>query len=52
MISKWNASGKQALEYCKLDDLGFIGPKFTWTRKRTRGTIVRCRLDRVLVNEA
>ena len=31
-------------------DLGFSGPKFTWTNKREVGGLIQCRLDRVWAN--
>ena len=41
---------KLALEDCSLGDLGFIGPKFTWTNKRMDGGLTLVRLDRVVAN--
>lgn len=35
---------------CELSDLGFIGPKFTWTNMRSSGGLIQEILDRVLVN--
>lgn len=34
-----------------LQDLGFVGPKFTWCNRRDDGNIIRARLDRALANE-
>ena len=31
-------------------DLGFSGPKFTWSNKREIGDLIQCRLDRCWVN--
>uniref|UniRef100_A0A2N9FFZ0 Uncharacterized protein n=1 Tax=Fagus sylvatica TaxID=28930 RepID=A0A2N9FFZ0_FAGSY len=39
-----------ALTYCTLLDLGFIGPLFTWTNCRVNGDLVRVRLDRGVAN--
>ena len=36
--------------YCKLTDMGYHGPGFTWCNKREEGLICK-KLDRVLVNE-
>ena len=35
---------------CQMLDLGFSGPKFTWTNKRDLGGLIQCRLDRVWAN--
>ena len=35
---------------CQMMDLGFSGPKFTWTNKREVGGLIQCRLDRVWAN--
>ncbi|XP_050242398.1 uncharacterized protein LOC126691394 [Quercus robur] len=35
---------------CQMMDLGFSGPKFTWTYKRELGGLIQCRLDRVWAN--
>jgi exonuclease III len=42
---------RSALEECNLGDLGFIGPKFTWTNKRIDGGLTLVRLDRAVANE-
>ena len=39
------------LDKCNLLDLGFNGPRFTWTNKRQDGLVME-RLDRVLCNPA
>ena len=31
-------------------DLGYFGPKFTWSNKRELGNLIQCRLDRCWVN--
>jgi hypothetical protein len=41
---------RQCLEDCDLVDLGFIGPKYTWTNKQDVETNVRVRLDRAVAN--
>ena len=33
-------------DHCNLLDLGFSGPKFTWTNKRDIGNLIQERLDR------
>ena len=35
---------------CQMMDLGFSGPKFSWTNKRELGGLIQCRLDRVWAN--
>ena len=35
------------MDYCNLFDLGFTGPKFTWTNKRDFPGLIEGRLDRV-----
>jgi endonuclease/exonuclease/phosphatase family metal-dependent hydrolase len=39
-----------ALEFCGLEDLGFTGPKFTWSNKQDDGQFVKDRLDRMVAN--
>lgn len=36
--------------YCKLTDMGYQGPRFTWCNKREEGLVCK-KLDRMLVNE-
>nr|XP_023872395.1 uncharacterized protein LOC111985008 [Quercus suber] len=38
------------MNVCQMMDLGFSGPKFTWTNKRELGGLIQCRLDRVWAN--
>lgn len=40
---------RNCIDNCKLLDLGFNGPRFTWTNKRHNGLVLK-RLDRVLCN--
>jgi hypothetical protein len=42
------ATFRLALEDCYLTDLGYNGPRFTWSNKRMDGTITRVRLNRVV----
>ena len=35
---------------CKLLDLGFSGPKYTWTNKRDVSNLIKQRLDRGWAN--
>ncbi|XP_059446325.1 uncharacterized protein LOC132177864 [Corylus avellana] len=41
---------QQAMEACQLYDLGFVGPKFTWSNKREEGHFIMERLDRAIAN--
>jgi hypothetical protein len=41
---------KRVLDDCQLGDLGFCGPKFTWSNGRSGEDITRERLDRALAN--
>jgi endonuclease/exonuclease/phosphatase family metal-dependent hydrolase len=43
---------RECLEDCELVDLGFTGPKYTWTNKQDAGSNVRVRLDRAVGNGA
>ena len=43
---------QHTLEACELTDLGFNGPKYTWSNGQEGGTLVRERLDRGVVNFA
>ena len=40
------------LEECGLIDLGFTGPKYTWTNKHDANNNIRVRLDRAVGNGA
>lgn len=39
---------REALEDCGLCDLGFTGPKFTWSNRHTDNSFTQERLDRAL----
>jgi hypothetical protein len=41
---------KECLDDCGLSDLGYSGPKFTWTNKQESDSNVRVRLDRAVAN--
>ena len=41
---------KECMDDCNMMDLGFSGPKYTWTNKRELGNLIQCRLDRCWVN--
>jgi hypothetical protein len=43
---------RECLEDCELVDLGFTGPKYTWTNKQDADSNVRVRLDRAVGNGA
>ena len=38
------------LEKCELSDMGFTGPKFTWSNSRENQVFIKERLDRGVVN--
>ena len=38
------------VNWCGLQDLGFVGPNFTWLYQRTDGVQIRERLDRALAS--
>ncbi|XP_059458354.1 uncharacterized protein LOC132187948 [Corylus avellana] len=40
------------MERCQLYDLGYRGPKFTWSNKREDGQFIMERLDRAIANQA
>jgi hypothetical protein len=41
---------RECLQDCELRDLGFEGPKFTWSNRQDADTYVRVRLDRAVAN--
>jgi hypothetical protein len=43
---------KDCLDECGLVDLGSLGPTFTWSNQQDGDSLVRVRLDRVVVNGA
>ena len=42
---------EEVVQHCKLTDMGYQGPQFTWCNKRDEGIICK-KLDRILINEA
>jgi endonuclease/exonuclease/phosphatase family metal-dependent hydrolase len=56
---KWGANPRRegqmelfrlALEKCNLSDLGYTGPRFTWTNCQPDGNFIKVRLDRAVAN--
>jgi hypothetical protein len=43
---------RSVLEDCGLSDLGFLGPKFTWTNGQFGDNFIKERLDRAVANRA
>ncbi|KAL4638398.1 hypothetical protein ACB092_03G143700 [Castanea dentata] len=43
---------QECMDTCYMIDLGFSGPKFTWTNKRGLDDLIQCRLDRCWANPA
>nr|XP_023928564.1 uncharacterized protein LOC112039890 [Quercus suber] len=41
---------KECLDRCNMVDLGFAGPRFTWTNKREVSALIQERIDRFFVN--
>ena len=41
---------KEYLDNCNMIDIGFSGPRFTWTNKREVQALIQVRLDRFFVN--
>ena len=50
MNSSRSLEFKECLDYCNMIDLGFSGPRFTWTNKREVGALIQERIDRFFVN--
>ena len=59
MSEKWGGGGRAnsqmrefqlALETCDFSDLGYIGPKFTWSNCRDNNEFIKERLDRGVAN--
>jgi hypothetical protein len=57
---KWGASDRrgrqidgfrEAIEECNLSDLGYVGPKYTWTNYSGGVEFIKERLDRALANQ-
>ncbi|KAM0841990.1 hypothetical protein ACQ4PT_058650 [Festuca glaucescens] len=43
---------RECLDACNLADLGFVGPKFTWSNRQDAQCNIRVRLDRAVANES
>jgi hypothetical protein len=41
---------RDCLQHCELKDLGFEGPKFTWSNRQHNDSNVKVHLDRVVAN--
>lgn len=41
---------KECLDFCNMADLGFQGPRFTWTNKNDFSSLIEERLDRFFAN--
>ena len=41
---------KECLDHCSMVDMGFVGPRFTWTNKRNFSALVQERIDRFFAN--
>ena len=41
---------KECLDKCSMIDIGFTGPRFTWTNKRDIQALIQERIDRFFVN--
>ena len=41
---------KKCLDKCSMIDIGFAGPRFTWTNKRNVQALIQERIDRFFVN--
>ncbi|KAK3225835.1 hypothetical protein Dsin_005697 [Dipteronia sinensis] len=43
---------REALNDCNLEDMGYVGPRFTWSNKRNGSETIMERIDRALCNES
>lgn len=41
---------KECLDKCNMIDIGFSGPRFTWTNRREFQALIQERINRVFVN--
>ena len=41
---------KDCLDRCSMMDLGFLGPRYTWTNKRDINNLILERIDRFFMN--
>ena len=41
---------KECLDRCNMMDIGFVGPRFTWTNRREVQALIQERIDRFFVN--
>ncbi|XP_030940291.1 uncharacterized protein LOC115965260 [Quercus lobata] len=41
---------KECLDYCSMVDMGFVGPRFTWTNRRHICDLIQERIDRFFAN--
>lgn len=41
----------EIVDFCRFRDLGYLGPRYTWSRHFENGDSVWARLDRALANE-
>ena len=41
---------KECLDHCSMVDMGFVGPRFTWTNKRNFSALVQERIGRFFTN--
>ena len=41
---------KECLDKCNMVDMGFSGPKYTWTNRREVSSLIQVRIDRFFMN--